>query len=222
MQCKGGDKTVKSKIICGGCGKYYENISELKGVNKKNCPLCGYSLFMIVGENYKEAEIDFLQRLNSRQKQIIEYIKTCLENKSFTPTAEDIKNKLNFKSISTVYYHLNALKKKGYISFKQGNLHTLKLLPKVISESDLLCISDKQCELLKIIDDYLAQNNKSPTTQELQEIMGVQSIATLVYHLDKLQEFGLIDKVRYKHRSIVITGKGRNILNILNKKEGSG
>ena len=49
--------------------------------------------------------------------------------------------------------------------------------------------------------------------------MGVQSIATLVYHLDKLQEFRLIDKVRYKHRSIVITGKGRNILNILNKKK---
>lgn len=210
---------MKSKIFCGGCGKYYEDVSELNGVNKKTCPLCGYSLFMIVGENYKEAEIDSLQGLNSRQKQIIEYIKISLVNKSFTPTAVDIKDKLNFKSISTVYYHLNSLKKKGYISFKQGNLHTLKLLPKVISEGDLLCISDKQCELLKIIDNFLTSNNKSPTTQELQEIMGVQSIATLVYHLDKLQELGLIDKVRYKHRSIIITEKGRNILNILNKKE---
>ena len=113
------------------------------------------------------------------------------------------------------------MKERLYILQTRKFAH-IKIITKVISEGDLLCISDKQCELLKIIDNFLTSNNKSPTTQELQEIMGVQSIATLVYHLDKLQELGLIDKVRYKHRSIIITEKGRNILNILNKKERWG
>lgn len=206
--------------ICGGCSINIPSIESMQGNEKKSCPQCGYSLFMIVKDDFGLSRYSDLKDLNSKQQEIISYIKMCINEQNSFPTAEGIKKHLNLKSVSTVYYHLNTLKSKGYITFKQGQLHTIKLLPKIISEESLLSLSEKQLDLLNIINNYIEEFKKSPTTQELKVAIDVSSIATLVYHLDKLYSLNLISKNRYQHRSITLTEKGLNLLNVI-KKESS-
>ena len=58
--------------------------------------------------------MDYLD-LNSRQVEILEYIKTVLKDKGYTPTVREICDAVHLSSTSTVHFHLKALEKKGYI-----------------------------------------------------------------------------------------------------------
>lgn len=54
--------------------------------------------------------------LNSKQKQILEFIKSSIENEGFSPSVREICLAVNLKSTSTVQYHLNKLIDLGYIN----------------------------------------------------------------------------------------------------------
>ena len=58
--------------------------------------------------------MDYLD-LNPRQAEILEYIKTVLKDKGYTPTVREICDAVHLSSTSTVHFHLKALEKKGYI-----------------------------------------------------------------------------------------------------------
>ena len=54
--------------------------------------------------------------LNIKQKQILEFINTSIENEGFSPSVREICLAVNLKSTSTVQYHLNKLIDLGYIN----------------------------------------------------------------------------------------------------------
>lgn len=212
------DKINNINICCSGCKKELK-IEELKGENKKVCPYCGYGLFMIFeGEKVDMVHLIEIKNLNKLQLKILNYIILQINNTGFAPSIEEIKQNLHLNSVSTVYYHINKLKEKGYITFKKGSTHTIKLMPKVISDETKL-LSEVQIKLLRFIHEKIKKEKKSPTTKEMQELLGFSSTATLSYHLDKLIKYGLISKIKYQHRALQITKKGEMFLEMLKKQE---
>lgn len=55
------------------------------------------------------------QDLTKRQKQILDYIQTCIKEKHYPPSVREIGQAIGLSSPSTVHAHLNALEEKGYI-----------------------------------------------------------------------------------------------------------
>lgn len=53
--------------------------------------------------------------LTKRQRQILEYIHTCVDEKHYPPSVREIGKAMGLSSPSTVQVHLNTLEEKGYI-----------------------------------------------------------------------------------------------------------
>ena len=54
-------------------------------------------------------------RITKKQTEILEYIKSQILNKGYTPSVRDICTAVNLKSTSSVHAHLETLEKNGYI-----------------------------------------------------------------------------------------------------------
>jgi len=61
-----------------------------------------------------------MKDLTSRQREILELIKSHLKDKGFPPTRADISRALGFKSHNAAEQHLRAIEKKGFISILAG------------------------------------------------------------------------------------------------------
>ena len=61
-----------------------------------------------------------MKDLTSRQREILELIKSHLKEKGFPPTRADISRTLGFKSHNAAEEHLRAIEKKGFISILAG------------------------------------------------------------------------------------------------------
>lgn len=53
--------------------------------------------------------------LNERQKQILEYIRTCINDNHLPPSVREIGDAIGLSSPSSVHVHLKTLEEKGYI-----------------------------------------------------------------------------------------------------------
>lgn len=63
-------------------------------------------------------------------------------------------------------------------------------------------LTDKQEIVLDIIKGYIQEHGYSPTIRELCEIVGVNSPATMHYHLKRLKAKGYIDYIFNRNRTI--------------------
>lgn len=54
-------------------------------------------------------------RISDKQKEILEYIKTCILKKGYPPTVREICEEVQLKSTSSVHSHLERLERNGYI-----------------------------------------------------------------------------------------------------------
>ena len=61
-----------------------------------------------------------MKGLTERQKEIVDLIRSDLENKGFPPTRADIAKTFGFKSPNAAEQHLRALERKGVISILSG------------------------------------------------------------------------------------------------------
>ena len=61
-----------------------------------------------------------MKDLTSRQREILQLIKSHLKEKGFPPTRADISRTLGFKSHNAAEQHLRAIEKKGFISILAG------------------------------------------------------------------------------------------------------
>ena len=55
------------------------------------------------------------EELTTRQQQILDYIRKCIEVKHYPPSVREIGQAIGLSSPSTVHAHLNALEAKGFI-----------------------------------------------------------------------------------------------------------
>jgi SOS-response transcriptional repressor LexA len=65
-------------------------------------------------------------------------------------------------------------------------------------------MTNSQEKLYVIIKEFIEQFKYSPSIRELCELYGVSSPATMLYHLRKLRELGMIDFQDGKSRTIVL------------------
>ncbi len=81
-------------------------------------------------------------QLTPRQNQLLRLIDACHRNHCFSPTISELANQLHI-SRSTVFEHIEELRKKGLVSTRKGKARSLtltqktrRLLSKLIDDSD--------------------------------------------------------------------------------------
>lgn len=65
--------------------------------------------------------------------------------------------------------------------------------------------STKQQEVLEYINKFMSQNGYAPTVREIGNAVGLNSTATVTYHISQLQKKGLISYESGKKRAIALT-----------------
>ena len=65
--------------------------------------------------------------LSQRQKNILAYIRSCVEERGFPPTVREICSAVGLSSPSTVHGHLRALEEAGYIRRSAGKNRAIVL-----------------------------------------------------------------------------------------------
>ncbi|OES45464.1 hypothetical protein [Domibacillus iocasae] len=66
--------------------------------------------------------------LTKAQKRVLNEIALYIEEKNYPPAIRGICERLNLASSSTVKGHLDSLKEKGYLTWKEGKPRTLRML----------------------------------------------------------------------------------------------
>ena len=76
--------------------------------------------------------------LTKRQKQILDYIKQYISKHEYSPSLEEIAEKFNLSSVSTVHYHLSQLENKGLITVIDIKTKTVpKVFGKLLIKSEV-------------------------------------------------------------------------------------
>ena len=65
-------------------------------------------------------------------------------------------------------------------------------------------ITKKQKQVLKAINDFIVNNNYSPSVRELSSALNLKSTSTIQGHLDRLQANGYIERNKNMPRTLHI------------------
>lgn len=65
--------------------------------------------------------------LTKRQKQILDFIESFLEENGYSPSFEEIAGRFGFRSLATVHEHLSNLEAKGYIRKSYNESRSIEL-----------------------------------------------------------------------------------------------
>lgn len=82
-----------------------------------------------------------MRSLTSKQKRVLDFISSYLSQKDQSPTIEEIRSSLGFKSSRSVIQYLDALAEKGYIA-RTGDARSIRLveyeMEKIGNETELI------------------------------------------------------------------------------------
>jgi repressor LexA len=67
--------------------------------------------------------------LTRRQKQILDYVESFIENFGYSPSFEEIASFFGYSSLATVHEHLTNLEQKGYLRKNYNKSRSLELVP---------------------------------------------------------------------------------------------
>ena len=62
------------------------------------------------------------------QKQLLEYIRQYIQKHGYAPTQMEMMRDLGYKNPQPIYQRLRALKRKGFIDWKQHKARTITIL----------------------------------------------------------------------------------------------
>jgi repressor LexA len=71
--------------------------------------------------------------LTDRQRLVLEYICTSIDDRGYPPTLREIGNKLGIRSTNGVNDHLRALERKGYLTREDMKSRTLRPTPQTLT-----------------------------------------------------------------------------------------
>jgi repressor LexA len=63
-------------------------------------------------------------------------------------------------------------------------------------------IAKKQKQVLKAINDFIVNNNYSPSVRELESVLNLKSTSTIQGYLDRLQANGYIERNKKMPRTL--------------------
>jgi repressor LexA len=67
--------------------------------------------------------------LTRRQRQILDYLKSYIEDHQYAPSFEEIAAHFSFSSLATVHEHLTNLERKGFINRSHNESRSIELIP---------------------------------------------------------------------------------------------
>jgi repressor LexA len=67
--------------------------------------------------------------LTKRQKEILDYIGSFIEDRGYAPSFEEIADAFGYSSLATVHEHLSNLERKGYIRKAYNESRSVELTP---------------------------------------------------------------------------------------------
>jgi len=107
--------------------------------------------------------------LTKRQKQVLDFIKSFTDKKSYAPSLEEIKKHLRLSSISTAHFHVSRLKKLGYLKKEENKpravgvydtepMIKIPLLGTIAAGQPIEAIEDK--EMIKVPKSQLSKSGE--------------------------------------------------------------
>ena len=66
--------------------------------------------------------------LTKRQKEILDYIESFIEDRGYAPSFEEIAESFGYSSLATVHEHLSNLERKGYIRKSYNESRSIELV----------------------------------------------------------------------------------------------
>lgn len=69
-----------------------------------------------------------MQKLTDRQRAVLDYISSSIEDRGYPPTLREIGNHLGIRSTNGVNDHIRALERKGYLTREDMKSRTLRLV----------------------------------------------------------------------------------------------
>lgn len=67
------------------------------------------------------------EKITAKQQEVYDFIKSYIESNGYSPSTRDIGVGVSLKSTSSVFSHLENLKRKGYIDFNESSPRTITL-----------------------------------------------------------------------------------------------
>jgi repressor LexA len=67
--------------------------------------------------------------LTKRQREILNFLGTYVEDNGYAPSFEEIASQFNYNSLATVHEHLSNLERKGYIRRSYNESRAIEILP---------------------------------------------------------------------------------------------
>lgn len=90
------------------------------------------------------------KNLTLRQREILDFIKNYYESNNFPPSINEISTYFKI-SVKASYDHINALKKKGFISYESGKKRAIRLTDRIYTEQDYCDIDSDAIPILGIV-----------------------------------------------------------------------
>jgi repressor LexA len=69
--------------------------------------------------------------LTKRQREVLEFVTSCIDERGYSPTLREIGRSLGIRSTNGVHQHLRALEKKGYLAREGNKSRTLRPLSRM-------------------------------------------------------------------------------------------
>ena len=80
------------------------------------------------------ASTELIHTLTRRQKEVVDFIATFVDENGYSPSYEEIANALKLASLATVHKHISALQAKNYLKRTHNQSRSVDLAPKYLVE----------------------------------------------------------------------------------------
>ncbi|MET9648604.1 LexA family protein [Streptomyces syringium] len=68
------------------------------------------------------------------------------------------------------------------------------------------CLSPRQEAIVRVIREWIVEHGEGPSVREIGEQVGLSSTGSVAYHLDRLEERGMISRSDRRWRSCRLSG----------------
>jgi len=111
-------------------------------------------------------------RSTKRQKELLEYVDTFIQQHGYGPSYREIMNAIGYKSVSTVAIHINGLISKGFLRKSDNSARSLEVVTTnpIIAAHSKTVSPAKEKWLVDAVNDRFNQYENSPNQMTLDEI----------------------------------------------------
>ena len=111
-------------------------------------------------------------RSTKRQKELLEYVDTFIQEHGYGPSYREIMNAIGYKSVSTVAIHIDGLIQKGFLRKSDNSARSLEVVTtsSTIAAQSKTVSPAKEKWMVDAINDRFNLYEQSPSQNTLDEL----------------------------------------------------